>query len=137
LGDIGASFDDLVVKAGLQKSSAAERLTPLLLVPHLRELASHPGLLVYKSITATERYSHLGHNARAPYYAELAGAVVEGFVPSTLQRPLQITRKLLKRFGGGAQTRTADLGIMRLSASDCEAMRNTFKDFDFEEDTLP
>jgi hypothetical protein len=39
--------------------------------------------------------------------------------------------------GGGAQTRTADLGIMSLFRPNFEELRNVYKDFDFEEDTLP
>src|SRR5215471_18310517 len=37
-------------------------------------------LLGHKSITTTERYSHLGQNGSDPYF-ELAACVVNGFVP--------------------------------------------------------
>jgi site-specific recombinase XerD len=38
-------------------------------------------LLGHKSITTTERYSHLGQNGSHPYYFELASCVVNRFVP--------------------------------------------------------
>ena len=39
--------------------------------------------------------------------------------------------------GGGGATRTPHLGIMSLSGGDCGEARRIFKDFNFEEDTLP
>jgi hypothetical protein len=42
-----------------------------------------------KSISTTERYSHLGANGLQPYYVELAACVIDGFVTRvvTSKRP--------------------------------------------------
>ena len=39
-------------------------------------------LLGHKSITTTERYSHLGQNGSNPYSLDLTTSVAKGFVPS-------------------------------------------------------
>jgi len=43
----------------------------------------------------------------------------------------------LQETGGGARTRTADLGIMRPFPGDFEGVLRIVEDFDFEEDSLP
>lgn len=40
-GDIGGSFDELIVSSGLQKQQPAERVTPHSLRAHLRQLVGH------------------------------------------------------------------------------------------------
>ncbi|PWT98983.1 MAG: hypothetical protein C5B51_28145 [Terriglobia bacterium] len=88
-GDIGASFEELVSGARLQKQAAAERLTPHSLRHTYASWLAIAGLslrriqelLGHKSITTTERYSHLGANGQHPYYFELARCVSNGFVP--------------------------------------------------------
>ena len=114
-----------MVGAGLQKDEAPQRLTPHSLRHTFASWLAIAGvslrriqeLLGHKSITTTERYSHLGRNGSHPYYFELAACVVNGFVPrfvtSPLQRVVRNPRKLLKMNGGGGATRTPDLGIMR------------------------
>jgi site-specific recombinase XerD len=102
-------------------------------------------LLGHKSIVTTERYSHLGANGLRPYYRELAKAVAGGVAnsgaaensPATQDAPSAaranarefvttlVTSGVLEdganapepveEYGGGARTRTADLGIMRPS----------------------
>jgi hypothetical protein len=148
-GDIGASFDDLVVAAGLQKERAPQRLTPHSLRHTYASWLAIAGvslrriqeLLGHKSITTTERYSHLGHNGQHPYYFELARCCLNGFVPRFVTSPspdaLANPRKLLTECGGGGATRTPDLGIMSLSPPDFEALQRLLNEFDFEENTLP
>ena len=76
-------------------------------------------LLGHKSVVTTERYSHLGANGFRPYYADLAKAVTRGFVTTLVTSPTGPgqgdTTQVVEETGGGAQTRTADLGIMRPS----------------------
>ena len=76
-------------------------------------------LLGHKSIVTTERYSHLGGNGMRGYYADLAKAVAGGFVTSPVTTgvsdPSPNHAQLIERIGGGAATRTPDLGIMRPS----------------------
>jgi Phage integrase family len=87
-GDIGASFDDLVVQAGLQKTVTSERLTPHSLRHTYASWLAIAGvslrriqeLLGHKSVMTTERYSHLGHNGQHRYYFELARYASNGFV---------------------------------------------------------
>jgi len=126
-GDIGDSIDDLVAGADLQKEDAPQRLTPHSLRHTFASWLAIAGvsvrriqeLLGHKSITTTERYAHLGQNGSNPFYFELAMWVAKGFVPRFVTSPfpekVADPRKLLRRNGGGAQTRTADLGIMRPS----------------------
>jgi hypothetical protein len=94
-GNIGVSIEDLVVGAGLQKNEAPQRLTPHSLRHTFASWLAIAGvslrriqeLLGHKSITTTERYSHLGQNGAHPYYFELAGCVVNGFVPRFVTSP--------------------------------------------------
>ena len=76
-------------------------------------------LLGHKSIVTTERYSHLGGNGMHAYYAELANAVAGGFVTTRVTNgelaPSANSVQVIDGNGGGARTRTADLGIMRPS----------------------
>jgi len=82
------------VSAGLQKNVPVQRLTPhslrhtyaswqVIAGVSLRRLQE---LLGHKSVTTTERYSHLGQNGMHPYYVELAGCVSGGFVPRFVPR---------------------------------------------------
>jgi len=88
-GDIGDSFEEMVVAAGLQKETPAERLTPHSLRHTFASWLAIAGvslrriqeLLGHKSITTTERYSHLGRNGQNSAYLELARSVSENFVP--------------------------------------------------------
>ena len=88
-GDIAASFDELVVRAGLQKKEPPQRLTLHSLRHTYASWLAIAGvslrriqeLLGHKSIATTERYSHLGQNGMDPYYIELARCVFSGFVP--------------------------------------------------------
>ena len=76
-------------------------------------------LLGHKSIVTTERYSHLGGNGMQPYYADLAKSVANGFVTTLVttevSAPSANDSQVVEQNGGGARTRTADLGIMRPS----------------------
>jgi len=84
-----------VVGAGLQKDEAPQRLTPHSLRHTFASWLAIAGvslrriqeLLEHKSITTTERYSHLGRNGSHPYYFELAACVVNGFVPRFVTSP--------------------------------------------------
>jgi Phage integrase family len=76
-------------------------------------------LLGHKSIVTTERYSHLGANGHRSYYAQLAKAVSGGFVTTLVTSPSTEKQhnvpQVVENLGGGAATRTPDLGIMRPS----------------------
>jgi site-specific recombinase XerD len=103
LANIGASFDELVVAAGLQKETAPQRLTPHSLRHTYASWLAIAGvslrriqeLLGHKSITTTERYSHLGHNGQHPYYFELARCCSNGFVPRFVTSPLRRLSQIL------------------------------------------
>jgi hypothetical protein len=83
LGRYWPSFDELVVAAGLQKETASQRFTPHSLRRTFASWLAIAGVVcgAFKSITTTERYSHLGQNGQEPYYFELAQCVSNGFVP--------------------------------------------------------
>jgi site-specific recombinase XerD len=95
-GDIGNSIDDLAVSADLQRKEPPQRLTPHSLRHTFASWLAIAGvslrriqeLLGHKSITTTERYSHLGHNGSHSYYFELAASVVNNFVPRFVTSPL-------------------------------------------------
>ena len=82
-GDIGGSFDELIVSSGLQKQQPAERVTRHSLRHTYASWLAIAGLslrriqelLGHKSIITTERYSHLGQSGVQPYYLELAKQV--------------------------------------------------------------
>jgi hypothetical protein len=98
-------------------------------------------LLGHKSIVTTERYSPSRGNGMRAYYADLAKAVAASFVTTLVtNRELAlraIQTQTVENIGGGAATRTPDLGIMRPFLPHFEGFRKILKDFDFEEDTLP
>ena len=148
-GDIGDSFNDLVVSAGLQKDHRPERLTPHSLRHTYASwlaiagvsLRRNQGLLGHKSIITTERYSHLGENGLQPYYIELASYVSSGFVPrfvtrqgpSAAEKPPQvIDEKWWRRADSNRGPRDYET-----LESDFDTASDRLNDFDFEEDTLP
>ena len=67
----------------------------------------------------TVRYSHLGANGLPPCYGELARVMAGGFavdcVVNTSHGRSENLVEVVEKVGGGARTRTADLGIMRPS----------------------
>jgi site-specific recombinase XerD len=128
-GDLAESMDRLFEGAGLNAAGTKrrDRITLHSLRHTFASWLSIAGvslrriqeLLGHKSIVTTERYSHLGANGLQPYYMELAKAVASGFVTTLVPSPAVIegraSLQVVEGFGGGAQTRTADLGIMRPS----------------------
>ncbi len=98
-GDIAASFDSLVDRAGLQRK-APDNLTMHSLRHTFASWCSLGGLslrrlqaiLGHKSITTTERYSHLGNAGVHPAYARLAKFLNE-FLPTGLPKELSEAEK--------------------------------------------
>ena len=76
-----------------------------------------------------------------PYYADLAKSVANGFVTTLVttevSAPSANDSQVVEENGGGARTRTADLGIMRPLPPRREGVPRILNEFDFEEDTLP
>jgi integrase len=87
-GDIAKSFDTLVDRAGLQRK-APDNLTMHSLRHTFASWCSLGGLslrrlqslLGHKSITTTERYSHLGNSGVHPAYARLS-SFLNDFLPT-------------------------------------------------------
>jgi len=128
-GDIADSMDRLFVDADLNRTATKRR--DRITLHSLRHtfaswlaIAGVPlrriqELLGHKSIVTTERYSHLGGTGVRSYYADLAKAVAGSFVTTRVTTgvlaPSANSLQTIEGIGGGAATRTPDLGIMRPS----------------------